>query len=99
MKKTDKYHRLIEHVSELVKDKKLTWVTVHCPFHRERTPSCILNFTVWKFKCLGCNRSGSLSQVLEKVLFTHEPFRRQLFYVLRQLCDERYKEHGTRGKV
>jgi hypothetical protein len=33
--------------------------TVVCPFHGERTPSCVIDTVAKQFHCFGCGRTGS----------------------------------------
>ena len=31
-----------------------------CPFHEEKTPSCLVNFTTNKIHCFGCGVTGAM---------------------------------------
>ena len=33
-----------------------------CPYHKEKTPSFVLNKVTREFKCFGCGKSGTLSR-------------------------------------
>jgi len=38
---------------------------VSCPFHKEETPSCTVDFNEGHFLCLGCGKSGSIRSLVQ----------------------------------
>lgn len=36
-----------------------TW---HCPFHKDRTPSCVVDIKRGTFHCFGCGKAGSADE-------------------------------------
>lgn len=45
-----------------MKRKKL--IAINCPFHKEQTPSCIIDGD--SFYCLSCGKKGSIKEILAK---------------------------------
>lgn len=35
--------------------------TITCPFHKEETPSCLLDMGKKEFHCLGCGKKGKFT--------------------------------------
>lgn len=46
--------------------------TVSCPFHQEKTPSCIINVQTQEFKCISCGARGFVSEDGKLELFGSE---------------------------
>jgi len=46
-------------------------VKIVCPFHAERTPSCVL-FPTGGYKCFGCGKSGNSVDFIVKIGGTFE---------------------------
>lgn len=43
---------------------KTSTIRILCPFHEEKTPSCILRTDINYFKCFGCGKHGKLNEIL-----------------------------------
>lgn len=41
-----------------LKKNKKGRATIVCPFHKEETPSCLLDFDDHSLYCLGCGKKG-----------------------------------------
>ena len=44
-------------------------IKIHCPFHKEKTPSFIINPKRKIYHCFGCGKSGEMKE-LEKIKTT-----------------------------
>lgn len=45
---------------------KKKWKAICCPFHYEKTPSCMINEEHNKWYCFGCGEGGNLEELNDK---------------------------------
>ena len=43
--------------------------TVCCPFHEEKTPSCLINTRNMKYHCFGCGKDGEIEIQSHRIVF------------------------------
>lgn len=46
---------------------RIRWKGI-CPFHKEKTPSCVYNSEEGLFYCLGCGERGDKDKIVNKLL-------------------------------
>lgn len=39
----------------------------HCPWHRDKTPSCFINFDLGVYHCFSCGRSGNIESMFKEL--------------------------------
>ena len=42
---------------------------VLCPYHKEKTPSCIINTKTMIFHCFGCGKRGEIEVQSHRIVF------------------------------
>jgi DNA primase len=42
-------------------------INLRCPWHEERTPSCVINTKKEFFHCFGCGKHGPIEEIMKKV--------------------------------
>jgi hypothetical protein len=51
-------------------------IKVLCPWHAERTPSCLGDLKAGTYYCLGCRKHGPLSELMHALSLRGETFER-----------------------
>jgi len=70
----------IDEISEIVFDPTVkAHVTSHrvfvvCPWHEERTPSCVYNVTKNFVYCFGCGRTATRDELIEALTAAERPW-------------------------
>lgn len=85
---------VLKHLTDNVADipAGYGWVRIHCPFHKDATPSAAVNHQLAAFACHSCSRTGDGLKLLQTELGMSF---REACDVARSLCGDRRAAPGT----